>query len=265
VLVRTWNVFHGNTDPPGRKRYLREIVELAVADDPALVFLQELPVAALDDLERWTGYTVVGDVASRPRLPRRLAARVTDLHPGLIRSALEGQANAILLQQAVKVQERFAASLNPRRVRERLAEGFELPFVARLAWGKERRVVQAARVLLPDGRSAVVGNLHATSYRPDKRIADAELERAATFVDALAEPGEAVVLAGDFNVTVVSSPTLRALGRAEWGFSEAGPGVDHVLVRGLRVLEPERHWDDERRRRGDVLLSDHDPVDVVVA
>ena len=29
MIVRTWNLFHGNTNPPGRKAYLREMVELS--------------------------------------------------------------------------------------------------------------------------------------------------------------------------------------------------------------------------------------------
>jgi endonuclease/exonuclease/phosphatase family metal-dependent hydrolase len=109
----------------------------------------------------------------------------------------------------------------------------------------------------------VVGNLHATGY-PDRRIADAELLRAAVFVDGLALPEEPVLLCGDFNVSVRDSQTLAELMSKEWGFSGATPsGIDHILVRGLRAREP-RRWPDERRRRGDVLLSDHAPVEVEV-
>ena len=45
----------------------------------------------------------------------------------------------------------------------------------------------------------------------DERLADAELLRAASFVDALADPGDLVVLAGDFNVEPGGSATLGAL------------------------------------------------------
>ena len=34
LLVRTWNVFHGNALPPRRRGYLREMIEL-VCDGPA--------------------------------------------------------------------------------------------------------------------------------------------------------------------------------------------------------------------------------------
>jgi endonuclease/exonuclease/phosphatase family metal-dependent hydrolase len=95
MVVRTWNLFHGNTDPPGRRAFLREMVELVSRGRPDVVCLQELPVWALGDLERWSGMHASGAVARRPRLP--LAARaVTALHHGLLRSAVTGEADAIL-------------------------------------------------------------------------------------------------------------------------------------------------------------------------
>ena len=61
MLVRTWNLFHGNTNPPGRRAFLDEMVELATADDPDVLCAQEVPAWALG---RFTG----GDVAARPTL-----------------------------------------------------------------------------------------------------------------------------------------------------------------------------------------------------
>lgn len=108
-----------------------------------------------------------------------------------------------------------------------------------------------------------MGNLHGTSYGPDERLADAELVRAAAFVDGLAAPEEAVVLCGDFNVTAARSRTLADLCSAEWGFAGPGPGIDHVLVRGLSASAASR-WPEERRRVDGRLLSDHAPVEVRV-
>src|SRR5438105_1106403 len=34
LLVRTWNVFHGNTSPPRRRAFLDEMVRLASRDRP---------------------------------------------------------------------------------------------------------------------------------------------------------------------------------------------------------------------------------------
>ena len=47
------------------------------------------------------------------------------------------------------------------------------------------------------------------------------------------------------------------------GFSAAGPGVDHVLVRGAAVGDYDR-WSRERRTLGGFVLSDHPPVEVRV-
>jgi endonuclease/exonuclease/phosphatase family metal-dependent hydrolase len=59
------------------------------------------------------------------------------------------------------------------------------------------------------------------------------------------------------------SCTLSDLTTPAWGFSSPGPGIDHVLVRGA-PSGPIVRWPDERRRRGDALLSDHAPVEVRV-
>ncbi len=193
----------------------------------------------------------VADVAARPVLgplptTPAIGRAITDLNPGLFRSAFTGQANAILLRPALRILGRRVEVLNPRRFRDAQARWLRLDWIARLAWAKERRIVQAVRVQLPDGRHAWLGNLHATSYPPDQRLPDAELLRAATFVDGLAAPDELVVLAGDFNVAFLRSRTLHDLTGAEWGFSNAGPGIDHVLVRGA-ASTPVHRWPDERR------------------
>lgn len=240
------------------------MVRLICEDGPAIVVLQELAAGTLPRLEAWSGYSAYGDVAAPARLPHRVATFLTDVDPNRLRSAVEGQANAILVAPGLDVIDHRSIVLNPRGFRKRVAEELELGVVPRLMWARERRICQALRIRLDDGRTAVVGNLHATSSREDKRVADAELLRAAAFVDGLADPGEPVVLAGDFNVTVVTSPTLLALGTSEWGFSQAGPGLDHVLVRGLMPQGPERHWPEDLRRHGNVLLSDHAPVELEV-
>jgi len=264
VLIRSWNLFHGRTVPSGRKRHFERMVKLVCESGPAIVALQELAAGTVPRLEAWSGYAAFGDVAAPARLPRNLGILLTDLDPNRLRSAVEGQANAILVARSLEVTDHRSIVLNPRAFRKRVAEDLGLGVVARLAWARERRICQALRVRLEDGRTVVVGNLHATSFRDDKRVADAELLRAAAFVDGLADPEEPVVLAGDFNVTVVTSPTLRALGTSEWGFSPAGPGLDHVLVRGLMPRGPERQWPEDLRRHGDVLLSDHAPVELEV-
>ena len=267
LLVRTWNLFHGNAQPPGRKAFLEEMVRLASADRPDVLCLQELPLWALARLEAWSGMTAVADVAQRPRLgplpsTPEVGRILTAIHHGILRSAFTGQANAILLGSGLDVVEHRRVVLNPRRFRRAQGRRLGLGIVPRLAWGKERRVCQAVRLRQPSA-TFVVANLHATSY-PDKRLADAELLRAAVFVDGMAGPSEPVLLCGDFNLSVRRSRTLADLGGPDWGFAGPTPtGIDHVLVRGLRPGEPER-WADARRQHEGRLLSDHAPVDVEV-
>src|SRR5919109_406717 len=217
LLVRTWNLFHGNAKPPERRAFLEEAVRLASADRPDVLCLQEVPVWALERLDEWSGMAAVGAVAARPTigpLPStpELGRRLTAIDHGRFRSAFSGQANAVLVVAGLRVLESHDIVLNPRRFRRAQARWLGLDLVARLAWAKERRVCQAVRARAEDGSTLVVGNLHATSYDADQRLADAELLRAAWFVDAVAIPGEPVVICGDFNVTAARSRTLADLG-----------------------------------------------------
>jgi endonuclease/exonuclease/phosphatase family metal-dependent hydrolase len=267
VVVRTWNVFHGNANRPGRRAFLEEIVGLVTADAPDVVCLQEVPVWALAELAGWSGMQAFGAVAARPALgpvpsTASIGRALTSLDHGLLRSAFTGQANAVLVSPQLRAVAEPSLVLNSRGFRRAQARWLGLGLLARLAWAKERRVCQAVR-LVRDGGTLLVANLHATSYPRDERLADAELLRAAAFVDGLAAPAEPILLCGDFNVGAARSRTLADLCGPEWGFAGPGPGIDHVLVRGLKASAPFR-WADDRRTLDGSLLSDHAPIEVVV-
>jgi endonuclease/exonuclease/phosphatase family metal-dependent hydrolase len=256
VLVRSWNLFHGNTVPPQRRAFLDEMMRRATADDPDVLCLQEVPVWALP---RFT----IGDVAARPRaVSPELGRRLTDLNHGVLRSLFVGQGNAIQLSPRLRLLSHARLVLNPYRFRARIAREQHLSAKARLAWARERRLVQAVRLVAPDGRTFLVANLHCTSWR-DRRPADAELLRAAWFATSTAHPDDVVVLAGDFNIAASESRTLAELASDDWGFSRADVGIDHILVRGASVSAP-RKWPEEQRRYDGLLLSDHAPVEVDV-
>lgn len=227
--MRTWNVFHGNAQPPRRRGFLREMLERASADGPDVLCLQELPVWALPLVDDWTGMQPARSIARRPFvLPGGLAGWITRRHQGLFRSGLAGQANAILVGRAHLLED-----LGDEQISER---------------GRERRTVQAARV----GGRLVVANLHASNAAP-RPVVEAEIARALAFAEARARAGEPLVLAGDFNLHDV---------RLE-GFSAPADGVDHVLVRGLPAGPP-RVWTPEERMHNGAVLSDHAPVEVTV-
>jgi len=205
VLIRSWNLFHGNSVPRQRAEFLDEMLRLAGADDPDVLCLQELPSWAL-------GRFTAGDIAARPRIgplpiPAELGRRLTDLNHGLLRSAFSGQGNAIQVSPRLRVLAHETLTLNPRRFRAAQSVALELGPVARLGWAKERRIVQALRLAEPGGRTFLVTNLHSTSYPADERLADAELLRAAWFAVSTAATEDVVVLAGDFNVRAARSRT----------------------------------------------------------
>lgn len=256
MLVRSWNLFHGNTSPPQRAAFLEEMIALATADDPDVLCVQEVPGWAL-------GLFTAADLAARPRLgSRELGRRITDLNHGLLRSAVTGQGNAMTVSSRNTVLAHERLTLNTRRFRALQSRELGLGWGERLAWARERRVAQAVRIRAEDGRTFLVANLHCTSY-DDRRLAEAEVRRAAWFATSTAQSGDVVVLAGDFNVEG-SSDVFAELASDEWGFSRANPGIDQILVRGAEVSEV-RRWPEERRARDDGLLSDHAPIEVTIA
>jgi endonuclease/exonuclease/phosphatase family metal-dependent hydrolase len=265
LLIRTWNVFHGNAKPPERRAYLEQMVRLASADEPDVLCLQELPTWAGRFLAEWSGMQVSSAWARSPMfgpipIVPELGRAITSLNNGFFRSAFTGQLIAILLAPRAQVLQTESLALNDREFRLSESRALRLPLITRLAWAKERRVIQVVRARF-DEETLLVANLHATAYDADQRLADAELLRAAVFADALAEPGDVVVLAGDFNIPAARSTTQAELTSAEWGFSEPlGEGIDQILVRGARVRSVER-WPRDRRRVDGRILSDHTPVE----
>lgn len=234
LLIRTWNLFHGNAVPPERRAFLEEMVRLAAADAPDVLCLQEVPAWALAHLEAWSGMSSLGTVAARPRLgSARLGKAITDLHHGVLRSALTGQANAILFAAGLRVVETWRSTVSRR------GEG-------------ERRVCQAVRL----DEIGVLANLHVTTA-----LADEQFLRAVTFVEGIAEADEGVIVCGDTNVLPPAGLTYPQL--REWGFSEPAPAIDQILVRGLPSTQPVV-WPEERRRVAGRLLSDHAPVELIV-
>ena len=137
LLVRTWNVFHGNASPPERRAYLEDMVQLASEDSPDVLCLQELPVWALRRIGDWSGMRPFGAVAARPLLgSAELGRAITKLNHGLFRSAFTGQANAILLGTELTPFATDSIVLNPRGFRRRVARELGLDRTSKLKWAK---------------------------------------------------------------------------------------------------------------------------------
>jgi endonuclease/exonuclease/phosphatase family metal-dependent hydrolase len=181
------------------------MVELATADRPHVVCLQELPLWSLRLLDDWSGMRACTAVARRTVVPRPIGRLLQHADPLRFRSGVTGQGNAILLDRSLGVHEHRV-----RRISDR---------------GRERRVCHAVRL---DG--LVIGNVHATNDFRNPEVPREELRRAYELVDELVTGAEARVLAGDFNLRDPELP---------------GPNIDHIVVAGaahgpLVVWERER-------------------------
>jgi endonuclease/exonuclease/phosphatase family metal-dependent hydrolase len=259
LLVRTWNIAHGRDFPPDaghaqlRRKLLREMAAVMIEDDPDLVLLQEVPVWAGDVLREHTGMgvTLVPTYGAHipfvhVPLPLAVGAAVGKALPDLVRTQVEGQAQALLYGPALLLVSARRVQLNERtRLRGE-------PRIAQLARLRHRRA----------GREFVVANVHAD------RGGDEQLEKAGFVLERFAR-GAPMVLGGDLNAGM-GSPGVRSLVARGFVEDSGDVGIDHLLVRGFDVEWAATRWPPERRdlrRNGGrpVRLSDHDPVDAVVS
>ena len=145
MLGRTRNLFHGNTSPPGRKAYLREMVELVAADKPDIVCLQEVPVWALDRMGEWSGLQALVSRTKHPklgfvRIPASSGRALTSPNHGKLRSAFTGQGNVILIPKDATVRTHKTITLNTNPFCEDRGRAFGLTPKQMLWWERERRI-----------------------------------------------------------------------------------------------------------------------------
>jgi endonuclease/exonuclease/phosphatase family metal-dependent hydrolase len=160
MVVRTWNLFHGKPSPAGRRAFLVQMIQLVTRDRPDVVCLQELPVWALPHLERWSGMHASGAVARRPLLPVGARA-VTALHHGLLRSAVTGEADAILTMRPARD---LGSTVVGHTKLRRIAHAVELDGVQIVNFHIDGDREQLDRVLaLADERSVVAGDANLVS------------------------------------------------------------------------------------------------------
>jgi endonuclease/exonuclease/phosphatase family metal-dependent hydrolase len=223
VLIRSWNVYHGRSHPAGRRGHLRAAIELTAADGPDVVCLQELPLWSLARLERWSSMRAFTARTKRAPLGAHVGRAVTSTHYGVLRSAFTGQANAILVVSGLPAADLGGLVISDRR--------------------HHPRVCHAVRV----GERLVVANIHASGD-----VAQRQVDRALAWLSSRVRDSEPVVLAGDFNSSLVLP-----------GFSPPHGGIDDVLVRGAEASAL-YVWPVERRRHNGIVLSDHAPVELTV-
>jgi hypothetical protein len=126
----------------------------------------------------------------------------------------------------------------------------------------ERRMMAFSRL----GAGVCVANLHATANRPELAIEDVRLAASRAVEWAAGEP---LIFGGDLNLRPESRPEIfsELAERFDLAPTTAPDAIDHILVRGLEVVEPPRQWDPERREVREeglaIRLSDHAPVEAL--
>lgn len=259
-----WNLFHGRDFPPNpalfprRSRLLRiearddthaqvnrdllgEFAQVLASAEWDVALLQECPPRFAEPLARACNAEAHRVLTSRNSLGelRALAAR---LNPDLVASA-EGGSNLTLV--------RPRGSLGPIAERQELAIHEGKP---------ERRALALTYV----AEGVCFANLHATNDQP--ALAAEDVLRAAETAVAWAS-GSPLVFGGDLNLRPGEDPGVFDVLRERFGLEgPTGPeAIDHLLSRGVTVVEPTAAWPPEARelRRPDGLalrLSDHAPV-----
>lgn len=269
MLIRalTWNVFHGRDFPPNRalltrrsrlfrlternathaqvNRSLRvEFTAIIAAAEWDVALLQECPPRWADRLAAACDAGAHRELTSRNSLAP-LRALAAALNPDLVGSN-EGGSNLTLVRR-LGIAERRRLDLAPGPA-------------------PERRVMAFTRT----DAGLCIANLHASTGAANRSRAEHELRRAAT--EALEwAAGSPLILGGDLNVRPRDSEIYDELAE-RFGLSAAtGPdSLDHLLARGLDVIEPAAAWPQDEREieRHDGLrirLSDHAPVGATFA
>jgi endonuclease/exonuclease/phosphatase family metal-dependent hydrolase len=274
----SWNLFHGRDHPPDKRLFtwrsrllkaternathaqvnrvlLREFADVIAGAEWSLCLLQEVPPRWAGPLGERTGAQAHLVLTSRNQLAP-LRGRLAQWNPDLIASG-EGGSNLVLARAPWRITERGDVLLNPfprRGLRER------------------RRMALAA--IASDAGELCVANLHTTAG--DRYQAEADIVCGAQHAVDFAR-GRPLVFGGDLNVRPRSSSVFWEL---EHRFQLSGPtaadAIDHLLVRGLEVLEPPHRWPPERHElpleeAGSTALqpalrlrlSDHAPVEAL--
>jgi endonuclease/exonuclease/phosphatase family metal-dependent hydrolase len=264
ITVIAWNLFHGRDFPPDpklrtwRSRVLRidernathvqvnrdltdEFASLLAATPWDVALLQEVPPRFAEPLAQACRAEAHQVLTSRNSLGplRKLLARQ---NPDLMASG-EGGSNLTL----VRVPGRLGGIAERRELTIHEGE-------------PERRAMAFTRT----ASGVCTANLHATNDWPDLAAEDVlRGARAATEWAGTAP----LIFGGDFNLRPGKQPAVFERLREDFGLvaPTAPDAIDHILVRGLEVVEPPARWAPERRELpldGRALrLSDHAPVE----
>jgi endonuclease/exonuclease/phosphatase family metal-dependent hydrolase len=240
IVIRalSWNLFHGrDSTGAGLKRpLLDEFVTVLGREQWDVALLQEAPPRWFSALRQ--RLDAHGEMVLTSRnWGSAVRGWIADRRPDLIKSN-EGGSNQLLVREPW-----------------RMVETDELTLAR---WPERRRAMRVR--IEQEGAALTVVNLHASANRPV--AAARELRHAAEWA------GEGpLLLGGDFNLRPALQPEIFDELRERFGLAPStGPdAIDHVLARGLEVVEQPQRLPPERREldaeeRTRLRLSDHAPV-----
>jgi endonuclease/exonuclease/phosphatase family metal-dependent hydrolase len=272
----TWNLFHGRDFPPNRalfttrsrllrvterdathvqvNRSLRErFISVIAAAGWDVALFQECPPRWAAPMARACGADAHRVLTSRNSLGP-LRALATFLNTDLVGSS-EGGSNLTLVRRG------GASAGHPHR--DEIVERRELVLCP--GPSPERRTMSFVRL----ARGVCVSNLHASTGPQNKDIAVEELRVGAEHSVEWAA-GSPLIFGGDLNVRPVERPVFDELAeRHDLRAPTAPDAIDHLLVRGLDIVEPPTPWPAEARELPlaglRLRLSDHAPVSATFA
>ena len=235
----TWNLFHGLDSPAATSRpLLPEFVRVLDSVEWDVALLQEAPPRWRSELARSLGAESAIALTSRNCLAP-LRGWIADRWPSAIKSN-EGGSNQLLVRAPWRIAETRVHTLTTR---------------------PERRRMLWARLAGPDGAVLAVANLHGSV----DSVSGASEQVLAAAARAVEWSGDLpLVFGGDLNLRVTRQPHVFEELERRFGLvaPTARDAIDHLLVRGLDVIEPPRRAPVEARQvKVDdgrvVTLSDH--------
>jgi endonuclease/exonuclease/phosphatase family metal-dependent hydrolase len=259
----SWNLFHGRDFPPdpGLRSWRSRVLRIEERNETHVQVNRDLSTefATLLAATAW-------DVALLQECPPRFAvplarACAAEGHRVLTSRNSLGSLRALLARQNPDLIASGEGGSNLTLVRPGHLGGILERRELTIHEGEpERRAMAFTRT----AAGVCVANLHATNDRP-KLAAEDVLLAAATASEWAA--GSPLVFGGDLNLRPAQNPEVFERLREEFELAAptAPDAIDHLLSRGLEVLDGPTAWPPERRElplEGRALrLSDHAPVE----
>jgi endonuclease/exonuclease/phosphatase family metal-dependent hydrolase len=259
-----WNLFHGRDFPPDPelRSWRSRLLRIDERNATHVQVNRDLTTEFATLLSGWAW-----DVALLQECPPRFAeplaqACAAEAHQALTSRNSLGPLRTLLARQNpdLMASGEGGSNLTLVRVPGRLGGIVERRDLTIHAGEPERRSMAMTRA----ASGLCIANLHATNDRPE--LASEDVLHAARAAGEFA--GDApLVFGGDLNLRPAENPEVFERLREDFGLAAptASRAIDHLLTRGLEVLDPPTAWAPERRELpldGRALrLSDHAPVE----